>query len=85
MRHYLFLSKSHAVRKYVERRYDPAEVAAGWHRARAALRAESITLPSQDDLRDFVSDDQLDASNPRTRHYLFASEKASPREDSGIP
>ncbi len=72
MRHYMFLSVSHAVRKYVERRYDPAEVAAGWHRARAALRAEHITLPAQSELRYFVSDDQLDASNPRTRHYLFA-------------
>jgi hypothetical protein len=71
MRHYLCLSVDHAIRKYVERRYDPAEVEAGWHRARAALRAESIRLPKDEDLRPYVSDDDLDGSSPRTRHYLF--------------
>jgi len=85
MRHYMFLSVSHAVRKYVERRYDPAEVAAGWHRARAAVRAERITLPAQDDLRYFVSDEQLDRSNPRTRHYLFANGEANRHEGSRVP
>jgi glycosyltransferase involved in cell wall biosynthesis len=72
MRHYLCLSVDHAVRKYVERRYDPAEVEAGWHRARAALRADSIRLPGEAELRRYTCDDQLDGSNPRTRHYLFA-------------
>ena len=85
MRHYMFLSVSHAVRKYVEPRYDPSEVAAGWHRAREALRAESITLPAQSELRYFVSDAQLDASNPRPRHFLFASSGASRREAAGGP
>jgi hypothetical protein len=84
MRHYMFLSVNHAVRKYVERRYDPAEVAAGWHRARAAVHAEKITLPAQDELRYFASDDRLDASNPRTRHYLFANDDASRREDDRV-
>jgi glycosyltransferase involved in cell wall biosynthesis len=85
MRHYLFLSVAHAVRKYIERRYDPAEIASGWHRARAALRTDGIRLPRQDQLKYFVSDDRLDASNPRTRHYLFASEDVSSREDPRVP
>jgi glycosyltransferase involved in cell wall biosynthesis len=71
MRHYLFLSVPHAIRKYVERLYDQAEVEAGWHRARAKLRLEMIKLPGQADLRPYLSDDQLDASNPRPHHYLF--------------
>jgi glycosyltransferase involved in cell wall biosynthesis len=70
MRHYLYLSVPHAVRKYVGRVYDPEEVAAGWHRVRARLRPEAFRLPGRDDLRTYVSDDQLDASNPRVRHYF---------------
>jgi glycosyltransferase involved in cell wall biosynthesis len=84
MRHYLCLSASHAVRKYVERSYDPAEVAAGWHRVRAALRAENIKLPSQHELRHYESDDRLDASNPRRRHYLFTP-SADLREGTNAP
>jgi hypothetical protein len=72
MRHYLFLSVEHAVRKYVERVYDPAEIEEGWHRRRAALRAEDITLPSEDELRPYVSDDLLDPTDPWTQHPLFA-------------
>lgn len=70
MRHYLYLSVPHAVRKYVRRIYDPEEVAAGWHRVRARLHPESFRLPSQAELRTYVSDDELDASNPRVRHHF---------------
>jgi len=71
MRHYLYLSAEHAVSKYVERAYDPGEVQSGWHRRRAALRAEDITLLSQTELRETHSDDDLDASDPRSAHPLF--------------
>lgn len=76
MRHYLFLSVEHAVQKLVERRYDPAEVGAGHHRARAALRREDITLPAQADLRPYRGDDALDSSNPFTRHPVFGEATA---------
>ena len=76
MRHYLFLSVPHAVRKHVKRRYDPAEVADGWHRSRAALSPEMIQLPNEMELRQYVSDNDLDPSNPRSQHYLFDQEWA---------
>jgi Glycosyl transferase family 2 len=71
MKHYMFLSVPHALIKYCQKKYDPNEVEAGWHRARAALRPEAIRLPLQSDLRSFLSDDKLDASNPRSKHYLL--------------
>jgi Glycosyl transferase family 2 len=80
MKHYLFLSISHAHRKYIQRTYDPSEVAVGWHRARAALRPEFIRLPADTELRSFVSDDELDATNPRQKHYLFDPEWALPQQ-----
>jgi glycosyltransferase involved in cell wall biosynthesis len=77
MRHYLHLSADHARRKYVERRYDAGEVAGGWHRARAGLRAEDIVLPSAADLKAYTGDHALDASDPWARHPLFARQAAA--------
>jgi glycosyltransferase involved in cell wall biosynthesis len=70
IRHYLFLSVPHAVEKYVKRPYDPDEVEMGWHGWRARLTREMIELPMQDGLREHSTDRELDATNPRTTHYL---------------
>jgi len=71
MRHYLFLSPAHAARKYIHRRYDEREVtAAGWHGWRARLQEEALRLPSAAELRTTHSDDDLDPSEPWTRHWL---------------
>jgi glycosyltransferase involved in cell wall biosynthesis len=72
MRHYHFLSVPHAIRKYAFKNYDPAEVRNGWHEWRSKLRPDMIKLPSQAELNTYISDDQLDVSNPRTRHCFFA-------------
>ncbi len=70
MRHYLFLSVEHAVRKYATRRYDLAEVEIGWHAWRAHLRPEHVRLPGSRELRVTVSDDDLDPSDPWTQNWL---------------
>jgi glycosyltransferase involved in cell wall biosynthesis len=72
MRHYLFLSEAHAVRKFVQQTYAPEEVQHGWFGKRATLRPEMIKLPKQADLRPFLSDDKLDDSEPRKHHLLFS-------------
>ena len=72
MRHYLFLSVPHAIEKYVNRKYDPEAVKKGWHRWRANLQAEQISLPHQSELKFYVSDDRLDATNPWVRHALVS-------------
>ena len=71
MRHYMYLSVAHAIRKYVPLRYDPQAVERGWHGKRVALRAEDIGLASAADLRVFGGDAVLDASQPRVEHVLF--------------
>ena len=47
----------------------------GWHGWRTGLQhdvveaqPELLELPSQSELREYVSDDELDASNPSDRH-----------------
>jgi glycosyltransferase involved in cell wall biosynthesis len=69
-RHYLFLSVEHALRKYLHKRYDPAEIADGWHGWRIHLRPETIPLPSQAELRCYETDDTLDFSSPRRTHFV---------------
>jgi hypothetical protein len=70
MRHYQFLSVPHAIEKYMERKYDPEAVKRGWHDWRATLQPQHIQLPPEKDLRLYVSDHQLDATNPWPRHVL---------------
>jgi glycosyltransferase involved in cell wall biosynthesis len=70
MRHYQFLSVPHAMRKYVERTYDPGEVEHGWHGWRATIRADQIRLPHQEQLRLYSGDESLDASKPWKKHAL---------------
>jgi len=71
LRHYLVLSREHALRKYVQKTYDPEEVRGGWHGWRASLSAADVELPSQTELRVAATDDDLDPSSPRTTHSLM--------------
>ena len=70
MKHYMFLSPGHASEKYGHRKYDEAEVSAGWHTWRAELNKGKIRLPSSSELRTWQDDDKLDASHPRQRHVV---------------
>jgi len=70
MKHYLFLSASHAIEKYVQRDYDPAEVDSGWHGWRAMMRTEDLRLPSASRLRRTRSDQDLDPRRPHKYHWI---------------
>jgi glycosyl transferase family 2 len=70
MRHYLFLSVPHAIEKYVQRDYHPAEVRRGWHGWRASLGPADIRLPSESELRVAQPGEPLDLSDPRRRHFI---------------
>jgi hypothetical protein len=70
MRHYLFLSAGHLQRKYGERNFAVEEVAAGWHTWRAHVTRNNIDLPSQRDLRSYLSDEELDSEGSWTRHWV---------------
>jgi hypothetical protein len=85
MRHYLFLSLEHAAAKYVDRRYDEAEVREGWHRARAALRPDEIVLPGESELRPYVSDALLDNADPRRSHLVFSRHSDPAKEGLVCP
>lgn len=75
LRHYLFLSREHALRKYVQKRYDEEEVRSGWHGWRATLAAADVRLPLEAELRAADTGDDLDPSSPRTTHCLLWSDR----------
>lgn len=77
MRHYLFLSASHAARKFGQKSYANDEVAHGWHNWRARVNPTNIELPSERDLRRYVADHLLDPSNPWTQEV---AEQWAPRK-----
>lgn len=75
LRHYLFLSREHAIQKYGYRDHHPSGAEAGWHGWRRKVQTpkarenpELLVLPSERDLRVYTTDDELDASNPLKRH-----------------
>jgi len=71
MRHHLFLSLAHAAEKYIHAGGFAEEgIDRGWHGWRARLQTDLVSLPSESDLRRYVSDDLLDRSEPRTEHIL---------------
>jgi hypothetical protein len=71
MKHYLFLSGAHAERKYPGRKYDEDEISQRrWHSWRPRLRREHIVLPSVAQVRTTAGDDDLDSTDPWTRHWL---------------
>lgn len=70
MKHYLLLSRDHAIEKYVDRRHEPAAIRRGWHGWRATITAEDITLPPERELRPWAAGDRPDLSHPWKEHWL---------------
>ena len=74
MRHYLFLGRAHAQEKYGVKRYAPDELADGWFGGQQGWRnrfsTDILEFPSKNSLREFQGDDALDASDPRTVHFM---------------
>lgn len=71
MKHYIFLSPAHALEKYGERRHEQAALKRQWHQWREHFTLDKIRLPSQTELRTYVSDDSFDAANPYTSHQFI--------------
>lgn len=71
LRHYLFLSQRHAMEKYAQRRFAPAELARGWHHNRNGLDPQRMRFPSPSRLQRLARLEQhaLDPSRPQTVHY----------------
>src|SRR6185437_8289572 len=54
LRHYMVLSRAHAIEKYGGRAFAPAEVANSWHGDRASFRPDEFRFPSKNRLKKFI-------------------------------
>jgi len=71
MRHYPVLSLQHAMRKYVDKIYDPSEVKLGWHGWKAVAEKHNLHLPSEKEMRYYTNDDELDTSDPLKQTLIY--------------
>lgn len=71
LRHYVFLSLRHLHAKYGTRRYDPREVARGWHGKRAAFDREAVRFPPRERFKVLGEDGRFDFSDPWRRHFFL--------------
>lgn len=71
LRHYVFLSLRHLHAKYGMRRYDPREVARGWHGKRAAFDPGAVRFPPRERFKVLGEDGLFDFSDPWSRHFFL--------------
>jgi len=71
-RHYIALSREHAVEKYCRKKFSEEEVKVrGWHHPRPSLRPEDFRFPERSRLKLVTGDNTWDTSEPWTRRPLF--------------
>ena len=71
LRHYILLSKRHAIEKYGKRNYDPRVLAKGMSVKRAEFNPENIKFPNREDLKKISWNGEWDLSDPWTRHFFL--------------
>ena len=71
LRHYILLSKTHAIKKYGERNYDPEELAIGMNVKRANFNPHQFKFPEKSLLKKVSSPGEWDLSDPWVEHYFL--------------
>lgn len=71
LRHYIVLSREHAIRKYCkERIYSKEEVKRGWHGTRATFTPEKLTFPDKSLLKK-INKNSWDKTDPWKKHTFL--------------
>ena len=71
LRHRIVHNQRQARRKYLERRFEAAELQQGWHHNRRRLSARQLTFPDPAELQQLHRTDQrqLERIHPHSQHY----------------
>jgi len=77
LRHYIALSREHAVRKYCQRRFSVNELQNGFHRKRAFLQESEIVLPRKSELHCYQHNGTWNINDPKKEHLLFVPKKTA--------
>ncbi len=77
LRHYIVLSRAHAIEKYGGRKFSAGERAKSWHGDRASFRGDGFNFPSKDRLKKLDPGGDFDKSEPWKRHPIFCPADSS--------
>lgn len=78
LRHYIILSKAHAITKYGKRIYSAIEVEQlGWHRTRATFSKDRLKLPTKKELHKLNENGCWNKSNPWLHHKFLQNQEDS--------
>jgi glycosyltransferase involved in cell wall biosynthesis len=73
LRHYMVLSRRHALEKYLNRRFDPIDLKKGWHKNRLNFTKDALNLPSMGCQNffflDVMSSNRFRRDRPCTLHF----------------
>ncbi len=85
LRHYIGLSQEHLWNKYLNRRFDPEELAIGWHYNRKDLTKEQLRLPKNSPHLQYLSPNSqncLCRHNAVSTHYWHWHDQANAEKSS---
>ena len=85
LRHYLVLSRAHAIEKYGRRNFSPSEMAISWHGDRASFRSDDFEFPAKERLKNLDQAGEFDKSEPWKSHPLFFSKAGATVFSSRTP
>lgn len=71
LRHYILLSKAHAMEKYGKRVFAKKELEKGWHGMRAFFSEDKLNFPRRKRLKKVTNDKVWDKSDPWKAHEFF--------------
>ncbi|MEE9613891.1 MAG: sulfotransferase [Thermodesulfobacteriota bacterium] len=71
LRHYIVLSRTHAIAKYAGRVYSAEDLARGANGSRAMFKADKLNFPSVKRLKELSLDGSWDSSDPWRRHTFL--------------
>jgi glycosyltransferase involved in cell wall biosynthesis len=71
LRHYIILSKEHAIEKYGDRQFSPSELARGWHKQRSDFSDKKLRFVSKEHLKQFDHTSKWDRSEPWKEHKFI--------------
>ncbi|MCX6080228.1 MAG: hypothetical protein NTW32_11900 [Chloroflexi bacterium] len=72
LRHYIVLSYQHALNKYLDRTFDPKEIAKGWHSNRLNFNENNLRIPSESEFifhLDSFDSKNFCRNNPTNKHF----------------
>jgi glycosyltransferase involved in cell wall biosynthesis len=74
LRHYMFLSKAHAIEKYTKRTYSTSEVQKlGWHGFRPNFKSHHLKLPGKKKLHQLQENGIWNKTDPLIKHQFIGN------------